>query len=203
MDDQMLDPLDALEQIKRLALDMQPHETPKGLRKIFGLCIAALEGTPAAAVPEPWPHVTNEWADMAISGLQWVRNINEGISTPAAALANLESSLVHCRAVTDNDRPILNIAPPATSRDRWMFEQGRLAERDPRTRAVEARQSEQDKEYAQLYRWLRSRNWDDSKLFVVSGRNSSVKLGTYCPSGDLLDAAIREAMADATKELKP
>lgn len=31
------------------------------------------------------------------------------------------------------DRPIVDITPPATARDRWMFEQGRLAERDPRT----------------------------------------------------------------------
>jgi len=28
---------------------------------------------------------------------------------------------------------IVNMSPPATQRDRWMYEQGRLAERDPRT----------------------------------------------------------------------
>lgn len=29
--------------------------------------------------------------------------------------------------------PMVDMGPPATSRDRWMYEQGRLAERDPRT----------------------------------------------------------------------
>ena len=31
------------------------------------------------------------------------------------------------------DAPMVNMTPPATSRDRWMYEQGRLAERDART----------------------------------------------------------------------
>lgn len=31
------------------------------------------------------------------------------------------------------DAPMVDITPPATSRDRWMYEQGRLAERDART----------------------------------------------------------------------
>lgn len=31
------------------------------------------------------------------------------------------------------DGPMVDIGPPATSRDRWMYEQGRLAERDPRS----------------------------------------------------------------------
>lgn len=29
--------------------------------------------------------------------------------------------------------PIVDMVPPATQRDRWMYAQGRLAERDPRT----------------------------------------------------------------------
>ena len=29
--------------------------------------------------------------------------------------------------------PMVDMTPPATARDRWMYEQGRLAERDPRT----------------------------------------------------------------------
>lgn len=32
----------------------------------------------------------------------------------------------------------VDMVPPATARDRWMFEQGRLAERDQRTHAIEA-----------------------------------------------------------------
>lgn len=31
------------------------------------------------------------------------------------------------------DAPMVDMTPPATSRDRWMYEQGRLAERDART----------------------------------------------------------------------
>jgi len=34
---------------------------------------------------------------------------------------------------------MINMTPPATARDRWMYEQGRLAERDPRTRAIESK----------------------------------------------------------------
>lgn len=44
------------------------------------------------------------------------------------------------RAYVDADRamrvagaPVVDMTPPATSRDRWMYEQGRLAERDART----------------------------------------------------------------------
>ncbi|QNK65752.1 hypothetical protein [Variovorax sp. PAMC26660] len=32
---------------------------------------------------------------------------------------------------------IVDMVPPATSRDRWMYQQGRLAERDPRTHRAE------------------------------------------------------------------
>jgi len=31
---------------------------------------------------------------------------------------------------------MIDMTPPATSRDRWMYEQGRLAERDPRTNSA-------------------------------------------------------------------
>ena len=46
-------------------------------------------------------HSANEWADMAVNGLQWVRNIAQGISTAQDALTNLESNLAHCREVND------------------------------------------------------------------------------------------------------
>jgi hypothetical protein len=51
-----------------------------------------------------WQHIANEWADMATNGIQWVRNISEGISTPEEALKSLESDLAHCREV--NDGPV-------------------------------------------------------------------------------------------------
>lgn len=46
-------------------------------------------------------HSANEWADMATNGLQWLRNIVDGISDPKEALDNMESNLKHCRAVND------------------------------------------------------------------------------------------------------
>lgn len=36
---------------------------------------------------------------------------------------------------------VVDMVPPATARDRWMYEQGRLAERDARTHAIEAASS--------------------------------------------------------------
>ena len=46
-------------------------------------------------------HAANEWADMAINGLQWLRNIVEGISDPTVALDSMESNMSHCRQVND------------------------------------------------------------------------------------------------------
>lgn len=40
------------------------------------------------------------------------------------------------------ERPMADTAPPATARERWFYEQGRLAERDPRTLKDEPRQAE-------------------------------------------------------------
>jgi hypothetical protein len=48
--------------------------------------------------PAPVQHNTNAWADMAANGLQWVRNIVDGVSDPVVALANLEENLKHCEA---------------------------------------------------------------------------------------------------------
>lgn len=44
------------------------------------------------------------------------------------------------------------------------------------------------------YRWLRRQSWDRSALCVVSDPKQNVRLGTYCPSGDQLDAAIDAAI---------
>lgn len=38
-------------------------------------------------------HLVNEWADMATNGIQWLRNIRGGISTPVDALAEMEANL--------------------------------------------------------------------------------------------------------------
>ena len=67
---------------------------------------------------DDWParweamrHEANEWADMAINGLQWVRNIQDGTSTADKALENLSSNLAHCRAT--QARTALASAPVA------------------------------------------------------------------------------------------
>lgn len=49
-----------------------------------------------------------------------------------------------CNAAQPTPEPVteglvvVDMVPPATARDRWMYEQGRLAERDARTHAIEA-----------------------------------------------------------------
>jgi cysteinyl-tRNA synthetase len=48
---------------------------------------------------------------------------------------------------------------------------------------------------AQRYRWLRQQQWDSSDIFVVTGSKSQIKLGTYCPSLNLLDEAIDSAIS--------
>ena len=53
---------------------------------------------------------------------------------------------------------------------------------------------------AERYRWLRKQHWSDSQLAVVSSPKENVRLGTYCPSEGLLDAAIDEIMeSNSTK----
>ncbi|OAE72572.1 hypothetical protein A7J71_11170 [Achromobacter insolitus] len=54
---------------------------------------------PVADERQALEHVANEWADMATSAIQWMRNIKDGISTPDAALESLMSNLTHCREV--------------------------------------------------------------------------------------------------------
>jgi hypothetical protein len=42
-------------------------------------------------------HIANEWADMATNGIQWLRNIQDGISVPEEALKEMESNLARIR----------------------------------------------------------------------------------------------------------
>lgn len=61
--------------------------------------------------------------------------------------------------------------------------------------------TDEEKEYAENYRWLRAQTWDKSDVFVVRGGKSAIKLGVDCPSHARLDAFIREARgADAEKD---
>lgn len=51
-----------------------------------------------------------------------------------------------------------------------------------------------DARCAARYRWLRQQRWDSSRLCVVTDPKRSVRLGQYCPTGDLLDEEIDAAM---------
>jgi hypothetical protein len=53
-----------------------------------------------------------------------------------------------------------------------------------------AAQRERDGRDAERYRWLRELNWNDAALCVVADPKRNVKLGSDCPSGERLDAAI-------------
>lgn len=50
---------------------------------------------------EAFRHVANEWADMACNGLQWLRNIRDGLSTVDDALAEMEANVKRIRALTE------------------------------------------------------------------------------------------------------
>lgn len=52
----------------------------------------------------------------------------------------------------------------------------------------------EDARDAARWRKLRAMNWNDSPLCVVVNPRGALRLGTDCPSGDRLDAAIDSAM---------
>lgn len=54
-----------------------------------------------------------------------------------------------------------------------------------------------DAEDAARYRWLREQQHYSSNMFVVSGSKDQIRLGTYCPSLELLDFDIDAAIAAA------
>jgi hypothetical protein len=72
---------------------------------------AALPAPAVAPVTDEW-HCTNEWADMATSGLQWLRNVRDGVSTTGDAIANMEQLLAHCQQVGASQHPA--VAPSAS-----------------------------------------------------------------------------------------
>lgn len=54
------------------------------------------------AALDGWKHATNEWADAACNGLQWLRNIEDGTTTDIKrARENMEQSCAHARQVSD------------------------------------------------------------------------------------------------------
>ena len=59
------------------------------------------EGWDAAAAlrveVEELRHRANGWADIATSGLQWLRNVRDGLSTPQTAIENMEALIADLR----------------------------------------------------------------------------------------------------------
>lgn len=110
-----IDMVRSLPTIKAPEIDGEESDgTPRYWRSRPYVSLKALERL-IAAHPAPSPvaqgsgawqlermrHIANEWADMATNGMQWLRNIRDGISTVDDALANLETNYAHCRKVND------------------------------------------------------------------------------------------------------
>ena len=55
---------------------------------------------------------------------------------------------------------------------------------------------------AERYRWLRTKNWQDGGLCVVTKARETVRLGTDCPSHDRLDAAIDAALLRPERRIR-
>ncbi len=53
---------------------------------------------------------------------------------------------------------------------------------------------------ARRYRWLREQHWDDSQMCVVRDPKYALKLGSWCPSGALLDSEIDAAMQESSDD---
>jgi hypothetical protein len=90
--------------------------------------IAAVGGKPDALYPgyvvpatapvaqegsavEAWKHAANEWADTATNGLQWLRNIAEGVSDVKAAIENMEACVRHAQSISS----ALHLAAPSST----------------------------------------------------------------------------------------
>lgn len=63
------------------------------------------------------------------------------------------------------------------------------AERSARIAELEHQLAEARKD-AERYRWLRNEHWENNRLGVVLRPKDQTKLGTFIPSGSLLDDTI-------------
>ncbi|WP_038367787.1 hypothetical protein [Bosea sp. UNC402CLCol] len=71
-----------------------------GVQLVIAETIAALSPAPSGSgVREALAHEANEWADLASTGFQWLKNIRDGISTVEDAIANMEQGFKHCHEV--------------------------------------------------------------------------------------------------------
>lgn len=87
---------------KDLAEACDYYYTAEQMRDYAGAALSARQ-----PVGQDWQHIANEWADAATNGVQWLRNIRDGASTVADALACMES----------NVERIQQLKPPAQAVD--------------------------------------------------------------------------------------
>lgn len=128
---------------------------------------------PAGASMEALRHSANEWADMAANGLQWVRNIADGISDPKVALENLEANLKHCREV--NDSPEVQAAVRAAAAP--TAQPAPAAQQPASSNAAAVQQSGATKEHLRLVRVIADKI-EDGTLFQ-SGIYSNKDLARF------------------------
>jgi hypothetical protein len=93
------------EQIMRIAGDVKHRNAgvwPGEVAFVRAIERASEGQAQTSAAVEDWRHAANEWADTAYNGLQWLKNIEDGITTDVkAARENLESCCKHSQEVAD------------------------------------------------------------------------------------------------------
>jgi hypothetical protein len=74
------------------------------------------EPAPAASLIDTWKHVANEWADTAYNGLQWLRNLDEGVTADVKrGIENMESCCKAAQEVWAAAHRATAAAPAATA----------------------------------------------------------------------------------------
>ena len=94
-----MSPLDAVTEelaLCRECLDVANDNVAVRDRRISAL---QAERDELAAQVEAMRHVANEWADMATSGMAWLKNIHDGVSSTQDAIDNARQGIAHCREV--------------------------------------------------------------------------------------------------------
>lgn len=100
-------PADAWNRIPREEYeDLKAGRNWHGPVDVFELrALYAAAPAPSAVGEGNWSHLTNEWADTATSGLQWLRNIRDGISDVAVAVANMDEQVKRCMSLANTSPP--------------------------------------------------------------------------------------------------
>lgn len=94
--------------------DVDPLDTP-AKQTSERILVASAAPAPSAS-PDQAAHrrfMANEWADVATNGLQWLRNIAEGVSKVEDALANMEECVSRVMAQQDAGPAAAPSASPA------------------------------------------------------------------------------------------